>query len=166
MQKLFFLVILPLGWFVVAIVSFQRCADKVYALAVAPSAWVFFFVSSHSVPEHLLKFAGLPAMIVVGFVLSKLKITPVMTIISSLVITFFLWLALVMALSQSTAITVPGASYVWFLCCFNLSLCLLPLFALPRYLFIWIRKAVKSKTHRSNETPNNAAARDLTSLGP
>ena len=38
-SKLFFLVVLPLVWLAVALISYQLPADRLYVLAIAPSAW-------------------------------------------------------------------------------------------------------------------------------
>jgi len=130
-DKLFYLLGFPLVWFVVATITACPCADKVYVLAVAPSAWLLFFESKTSVTLHQLQFAGLPVMFIVGLVLLKLRMKPSVIIISSVVITFILWVTLLVLVRHSAASKVPGAVPTWLLCCFNLSLCLLPFFALP-----------------------------------
>jgi hypothetical protein len=78
---------------------------------------------------------GLPAMVVIGFILLKLKIKLSHLAIGTAISTIILWFLLLIAVSKGTAIKVPGAPAVWLLCCFNLSLCLLPFFALPLKLF-------------------------------
>jgi peptidoglycan/LPS O-acetylase OafA/YrhL len=144
-NKLFFLLVLPLVWFVVALISHQPGADRIYLLAVAPSAWLFFWEGSLTVTTHLVQLVGLPVMFLVGFVLYKFKMKPRVTMISLVVITFILWIALLVSVSQSYAIKVPGAIFVWFLCCFNFSLCLLPFLAAPVKLAMFvIRKCSKN----------------------
>lgn len=128
--KLFFLLILSLIWLAVALISYQTCADKLYILAIAPSAWLALFGDwlFHPIPQ--LQVAGLPAMLVVGLILLTLKMTPRVAIISSLILTLMLWVVLLALVWNSPAIRLRGAPFIWFLCCFNLSLCLLPLLGL------------------------------------
>jgi len=142
-NKLCFLLVLPLVWFVITITINPTMADRAYLLAVAPSAWLFFFESPLSVTTRQMQFSGLPLMFLVGLVLFKLKMKPHVMIISSLVITFILWTALLAFASEGTAIRVPGALMAWLLCCFNFSLCLLPFFALPVKLITKIYEGTK-----------------------
>lgn len=129
-NKLFYLLVLPLVWLLVAIISFQPGVYRIYLLAVAPSAWLFLFVDPLKVTTHQLQIAAFPLMFLVGFVLLVLKIRPRITIISAIALTFILWAALLIAVSKGTAIKDPRAPGLWLLCCFNFSLCLLPFFAL------------------------------------
>ena len=147
-DKLFYLLGFPLVWFVIATITACPCAGKAYALAVAPSAWLLFFESHTSVTPHQLQFAGLPVMFIVGLVLLKLKMKPRVIIISSVVITFILWITLLVFARHGTGIKVPGAVPLWLLCCFNLSLCLLPFFALPIKLVS--RRSPAKKHHNFN----------------
>ncbi len=133
-NKMFFLVLLPLLWFVVAAITAQPAANKVYVFAIAPSVWVFFFDGSLRVTSGLVRLSGLLSMFLVGLVLLKFKMKPGVTIICSVVITFILWVALLITVSNSTAIKAPGAPLLWLLCCFNFSLCLLPFFALTEIM--------------------------------
>ena len=130
--KLFFLLVLPLVWLAVALISYQLPADKLYVLAIAPSAWLAVFGNWLSYPRTIpqLVVAGFPAMLAVGFILLKLKMTPRVAIISSLILAIILWGLLLALVWQSRAIRVPGAPLALFLCCFNLSLCFLPIVAL------------------------------------
>ena len=142
-NTLFFLLVLPLVWFVVAAITAQPAANKVYALAIAPSVWVYFFDRSLQVSSGLVRLSGLLPMFLVGLVLLKSKMKPGVTIICSVVITFILWFALLITVSNSNAIKAPGAPLLWLLCCFNFSLCLVPFFALPIMLVSKMRKASK-----------------------
>ena len=142
-NKLFFLLGLPLVWFVVAIITARPCAGKAYALAAAPSVWLLLFKSGISLTPQQMQFAGLPAMFLVGFLLLKFKMKPRVIIIYSIVTTFILWFALLGLASQGAGIKIPWAVPVWLLCCFNLSLCLLPLFAFPIKLLSKLRKTSK-----------------------
>lgn len=138
-ERLFYLLGLPLVWLLVAVFSFQPGVDRIYLLAVAPSAWLFMFVDPLKVTMLQLQTAAFPLMFIVGLVLLKLKIRPRETIISTFFLTFVLWLVLVIAVSKGTAIRNPNASFLWFFCCFNFSLCLLPFFALPIKIIIWLK---------------------------
>jgi hypothetical protein len=140
-NKLFFLLALPLTWFLIAIVTACEAADKVWLLSVAPSVWLTLFKTSSSITVHQFQFGGLPVMFLVGLVLLKLKMKPRVMIISAVVITFILWLALAVPLSQSRVFKVPGAPFVWILCCFNFSLCFLPFLALIIKLTIKFRRS-------------------------
>jgi len=140
---LFFLLVLPLIWFVIALTTNQTSTDRAYLLAVAPSAWLLLFESPLSVTTRQMQFGGLPLMFLVGLVLLKLKMKPLVTIVSSAVIALILWIALLAFASEGTAIKVPGACFAWILCCLNFSFCLLPFFALSAKLIIKIYEAVK-----------------------
>ena len=133
-DKLFFLLALPLTWFVVAMITDYSIADKVYLLAVAPSAWLILFEKPLSITTLQMQFAGLPVMFLIGFILFKLKMKPRTAIISSVIITFILWFTVAILASRGTAIKVPGALVIWIFCCFNFSLCLLPFLTLPNLL--------------------------------
>lgn len=139
-NKLFFLLVLPVVWFVVAIISDSPSVDKVYLLSVVPSLWLRFFETSFSIESLQFQFGGVPVIFLIGLVLLKLKMKPRTIIISSVVTAFILWLTLVTLMFQTRAIKVPGAPFVWLLCCFNLSLCLLPFVALVIKLVSKIRK--------------------------
>jgi len=129
-RKLFFLVGLPLAWFVTALIAEQFHPDRFYLVAVLPSAWLALFGDffSHTIPE--MRTAGLPTMILVGLILLLLKMTPRAAIISSIVLALVLWGAFLMFAWETRAIRASGAPFAWFLCCFDLSLCLLPILAL------------------------------------
>jgi len=142
-NKLFFLLVLRLIWFVIALTTNQTSADRAYLLAVVPSAWLLLFESPLSVTTGQMQFGGLPLMFLVGLVLLKLKMKPLVTIVSSVAITFILWIALLAFASEGTAIKVPGAGFAWLLCCLNFSFCLLPFFALSVKLITKIDEAVK-----------------------
>jgi hypothetical protein len=145
-NKLFFLLVLPMVWFVITTITNPISDDRAYLLAVAPSAWLFFFESPLSVTTRQMQFSGLPLVFLVGLVLFKFKMKPLVTIISSVVITFILWIALLSFASEGTAIKVPGVPLTWLLYCFNFSLCLLPFFALPVKLIIKIYEGTKGTT--------------------
>jgi hypothetical protein len=130
-NKLFYLLVLPLVWLLVAIISFQPGVYRVYLLAVALSAWLFLFVDPLEVTTHQLQIAAFPLMFLVVFVLLILKIIPCVAIISAIALTFILWAALLVAVSKGTAIRDPIDPALWLLCCFNFSLCMLPFFPCP-----------------------------------
>jgi len=137
-NKLFYLLVLPLVWLLVAIISFQPGVYRVYLLAVAPSAWLFLFVDPLKVTTRQLQIAAFPFVFLAGFVLLIIKIRPRIAIISAIVLTFILWIALIVTVSEGTAVRDPRAPPLWLLCCFNFSLCLLPIFALPMKLIMLI----------------------------
>jgi hypothetical protein len=141
-NKLFFLLVLPLAWFAVALISEQSAADKLYVLAVAPSMWLFFWEEQLTVTIQMVQLVGLPVMFLVGLFLLLLKMKPCTMMISSGVMTCILWFALVVTFSQSHAIQVPGAIFIWILCCFNFSLCLLPLFAVSIKLVMLLKRKI------------------------
>jgi len=154
-NKLFYLLILPLVWLFVAIISFHPGVYRIYLLAVAPSAWLFLFVEPLEVTTRQLQIAAFPLMFLVGFVLLILKIRPRVAIISAIVLTFILWAALLVAVSEGTAVRDPRAPPLWFLCCFNFSLCLLPFFALSIKLIKLVIRKCKTTIplHKSLNTP-------------
>lgn len=142
-NKLFYLLVLPLVWLLVAIISFQPGVYRIYLLAVAPSAWLFLFVDPLKVTTHQLQIAAFPLMFLVGFVLLILKIKPRVAIISAIALTVIMWVALLITVSKGTAIKDPRAPALWLLCCFNFSLCLLPFFALPiQLIMLVIRRCI------------------------
>lgn len=142
-RKLFFLLVLPLVWLAVALISYQLPADRLYVLAIAPSAWLAFFGDFFSRPIGQMLAAGLPAMCLIGLALLGLKMTPRVAIISSLALAIMLWVALLTLFWQSRALRVTGAPLALFLCCFNLSLCFLPLVALLGIIGNGLVKAFK-----------------------
>lgn len=148
--KCFFLIGLPLVWLAIAILSHHQLADKAYLLSVAPSVWLLIFRDWNSVSIQQLQLAGLPVVCLIGVILYGLKMKPAAAIMASGVITLILWLMLMMCARQGTLIREPGAVFVWLLCCFNLSLCLLPAVAVP--LWGWRQIALKSSPNRENRS--------------
>ena len=141
--KLYFLLVLPLVWLVVALIAYHLPADRLYVLAIAPSAWLAFFGDFFSRPIGQMQAAGLPAMFLIGLALLRLKMTPRVAIISAFILAIILWGSLLTLFWQSRAIRVNGAPLALFLCCFNLSLCFLPLVALLCIIGNGLAKAVK-----------------------
>jgi hypothetical protein len=143
-NKLFYFIALPLVWFIIAIITANSYANRAWLLSVAPAVWIVLFKEPRSIAFHEFLFGGLAGIFVVCFVLFKIKIKPRIILISSVVTTFVLWIALRVFASKGTLIKVPWVVCVWFLCCFNFSLCLLPFLALPIKMYTKYVKMSKS----------------------
>ena len=142
-NNLIYLVGIPLIWLLVAIATYTPITDRVYLLAIAPSAWLILFTKFYSLSIYQIISGGLPAMVVIGFILLLMKVKLSHLAIGTAVSTIILWLLLLITVSKGTAIKVPGAPAVWLLCCFNLSLCLLPFFALPLKFSLFMKRKGK-----------------------
>lgn len=128
-EKPVFLLVLPVVWFVVALAAFQPGVDGVYVLAVAPAAWLFVFEAPSSLTARQLQMAGLPGILVIGLLMLALRPSLRAMIIASIATTLAFWGTLVATIGRTVAVQMPRSAFLWLLCCFNLSLCLLPLSA-------------------------------------
>ena len=149
-NKLIFLVVLPLVWFGVAMVTLHPASDRIYVLSIAPSAWLHPFVDIFSIPARQLKFVGLPTMFLVGLILLVCRAKPKTASMLSIALTMVLLGALGIAISKWGAVKAPGAACYWLLCCFNFSLCLLPFFFMPAAMWRMIRRRHKASKAEKN----------------
>lgn len=125
-EKVAFLLVLPVVWLAAALAAFQPGVDGVYVLAVAPAAWLFVFEAPSSLTARQLQMAGLPGILVIGLLVLALRPSLRAVIIASIATTLAFWGALVATIGRTVAAQTPRSAFLWLLCCFNLSLCLLP----------------------------------------
>ncbi len=130
-NKLFYFIALPLAWLTIAIITANSYADKAWLLSVAPAVWITLFKDANSITFYEFISGGLVGIVIVCFILSKFEIKPRLILISSLAMSFILWVALCIFASKGSLVKNPISVFVWFLCCFNFSLCLLSPLILP-----------------------------------
>lgn len=164
-RRVFFLLVLPVVWFAIALMAVRFNPDRAYALAIAPSAWLTLFGDLFSRPLLHLQLAGLPAMFVIGLILMVLKMTPRAAIAWSLVMTAVSWGIFVFVFRQSRVMQASGAPFAWFLCWLNFSLCLLPVIALLSIIGRWSIDRVRGMRTGMN-TPSNQASEDIGAGAP
>ena len=134
-NKFFFLLALPVVWLLITFITTNDYAGRVGLFAVAPSVWLLLFIPPLKVTLHQMQFGGLAIMFIIGFLLLMLKVKPHAAFKTSLITTAVIFWLLLIILACQAAILNPLRVIVWLFCCFNLSLCLLPLIALSVKLF-------------------------------
>lgn len=141
-NKLFYLLIMPSIWIVITIITANELADRVWLLSVAPAIWLTIFIEPIEITVFQFQLGSFPGIFIVGLILLLLKIKPKTVIVSSIILALVLWIALCIFALKGTLIRVPGAVFVWFLCCYNFSVCLLPLLFLSMRLISLINKKI------------------------
>jgi hypothetical protein len=144
---------IPIIWFAVAAFVTPDYADRIYLFAVAPAVWMVLFVEPLELTMNHFLYGGLAGISLVGPVLLLFKIKLRTAIIISLITTLALWLFFAMAFSHTpeniarehtvngmhTGITPAKVTMAWLACCFNFSLCLIPILAVPLKLLVMLK---------------------------
>jgi len=152
--KLIYLVGLPLLWLAVALIALLIPPDKLYFMAIAPSAWLVIFGGFNWCPIGLMPVAGLPVMCLTGLALNWLKLPLRTALTSSLILTLLLWASLLSHFGQSRALQVPGAPLGLLLSCFNFSLYFLPLVGALNLIGNSLIKTYKRNINKPSATSN------------